>query len=111
MVDNSKEVRKQILDVIGCIAAVITILVYVVLCVNAIVVSYGKTFIPETSFVMNVLRVIQTYAPLVVVGIVGLEFIANKHIVLRILFYILIALVVIFMFFPSTWSHLVGIIS
>lgn len=106
MVDNSREVRKQILDVIGCIAAVITILAYVLLCINA-----QWTFIPADSFIMNVLRVIQTYAPLVVVGIVGLEFVANKHIIFRIIFYIMIALVVIFMFFPSTWSQFVGIIS
>ncbi len=105
MVDNSKEVRKQILDVIGCIAAAITILTYVILCINA-----QWTFIPADSFIMNVLRVIQTYAPLVVVGIVGLEFVANKHLVFRIIFYILIAIVVIFMFFPATWSNLVGII-
>lgn len=105
MVDNSKEVRKQILDVIGCIAAAITILTYVVLCINA-----QWTFIPSDSFIMNVLKVIQTYAPLVVVGIVGLEFVANKNLIIRIIFYISIALVVIFMFFPSTWSNLVGII-
>lgn len=105
MVDNSREVRKQIFDVIGCIAAVITILVYVVLCINA-----TWTFIPESSFVMNVLKVIKTYAPLLVVGIVGLEFVANKHIVIRIIFYILIAIVVIFMFFPSTWSQFVDLI-
>ncbi len=111
MVDNSKEVRKQILDVLGCIAAFITILTYVILCINAICISKNVTFIPADSFVMNVLKVIQVYAPLVVVGIVGLEFIANKNLLFRIIFYILIALVVIFMFFPSTWSQLVGIIS
>lgn len=105
MVDNSKEVRKQILDVIGCIAAAITILVYLVLCINA-----TWEFIPETSFIMNVLKVIKTYAPLVVVGIVGLEFIANKHIAIRIIFYIMIAIVVIFMFFPGTWSSFVELI-
>ena len=32
MVDNGKEVRRQILDVIGMLAAAVTILVYVVLC-------------------------------------------------------------------------------
>ncbi len=105
MVDNSKAVRKQILDVIGCIAAAITILTYVVLCINA-----QWTFIPSDSFIMNVLKVIQTYAPLVVVGIVGLEFVANKNLIIRIIFYIFIAIIVIFMFFPGTWENMVGII-
>lgn len=106
MVDNSKAVRKQILDVVGCIAAVITILTYLILCINS-----TWVFIPEGSFVMNVLSVIRTYAPLVVVAIVGFEFFADKHIVFRIIFYIAIAILVIFMFFPGTWNQFVGLIN
>lgn len=105
MVDNSREVRKQIFDVIGCIAAIVTILAYLVLCINA-----TWEFIPSGSFIMNVLKAVQTYAPLVVVAIVGIEYVADKNIVFRILLYIMIALVVIFMFFPATWSQIVGII-
>lgn len=105
MVDNSKEVRKQILDVVGMLCAAITILVYLVLCINA-----TWEFIPADSFVMNVLRVIQTYAPLAVVGIVGLEFVSEKSLVMKIIFYVAIALVVVFMFFPSTWNNFVGVI-
>ncbi len=105
MVDNSKAVRKQILDVIGCIAAVVTVLVYLVLCINS-----TWSFIPEGTFIMNVLQVIRTYAPLIVVAIVGLEFFADKNIAFRILFYIAIAIVVIFMFFPGTWNQFVGLI-
>ncbi len=105
MVDNSKAVRKQILDVIGCIAAVVTVLVYLVLCINS-----TWSFIPEGTFIMNVLQVIRTYAPLIVVAIVGIEFFADKNIAFRILFYIAIAIVVIFMFFPGTWNQFVGLI-
>ena len=36
MVDNAKEVRRQILDVIGMLAAAVTILVYVVLCKSSV---------------------------------------------------------------------------
>ncbi len=105
MVDNSREVRKQIFDVIGCIAAVVTVLVYLVLCINS-----TWVFIPEGSFVLNVLEVIRTYAPLIVVAIVGLEFFANKHIAFRIIFYVAIAILVIFMFFPGTWNQFVGLV-
>ena len=105
MVDNAKEVRKQILDVIGMLAAATTIVVYLVLCINA-----TWEFIPADSFVMNVLRVIQTYAPLIVVGITGLEFVSGKGLVMRVIFYVAIALVVVFMFFPGTWNNLVGVI-
>ena len=105
MVDNSREVRKQIFDVIGCLAAIVTVLTYLVLCINA-----TWPFIPESSFIMNVLMAIKTWAPLVVVAIVGIEYVADKNIVFRILLYIMIALIVIFMFFPNTWSQVVGII-
>lgn len=105
MVDNSREVRKQIFDVIGCLAAIVTVLTYLVLCINA-----TWSFIPDGSFIMNVLMAIKTWAPLVVVAIVGIEYVADKNIVFRILLYIMIALIVIFMFFPNTWSQVVGII-
>lgn len=106
MVDNGKEVRKQVLSCIGCIAAALTILVYLVLCIDS-----AWEFIPATSFVYNVLIIIKTWAPLIVVGITGLEFVADKNLVIKLVFYIAIALVVIFMFFPSTWSGFVGVVN
>lgn len=105
MVDNAKEVRKQILDCIGCIAAVVTIIAYLVLCVNSV-----WTFLDPTTFVYKVLLVVKTWAPLVVVGIVGWEFVADKSLVVRIIFYAAIALLVVFMFFPSTWTQVVGFV-
>lgn len=106
MVDNEKEVRKQILDGIGMLAAAITIITYLVLCINA-----AWPFIEAESMVMNVLLVIRTYAPLIVVGIVGLEFVSTKNLLIRIIFYVAIALVVIFMFFPETWTQFVGVVN
>lgn len=106
MVDNEKEVRKQILDGIGMLAAAITIITYLLLCINA-----AWPFIEADSMIMNVLLVIKTYAPLIVVGIVGLEFVSTKNLLIRIIFYVAIALVVIFMFFPATWSQFVGIVN
>lgn len=106
MVDNSRDVRKQIFDVIGCIAAVVTVITYLVLCINA-----TWKFIPDASFVYNVLTFIKAWAPLIVVAIVGIEYVADKNIVWRILLYIMIALVVVFMCFPNAWSQVVGIIN
>ena len=105
MVDNSREVRKQIFDVIGCIAAVVTVLSYLALCIDA-----TWKFIPDASFIMNVLVTIKTWAPLVVVGIVGIEYFATKHVVFRFAFYIMIAIVVVFMFFPNTWTQVIGVV-
>ena len=105
MVDNSKEVRKQILDCIGCIAAVVTILTYLLLCINS-----AWAFLDASTFVYKVLLAVKTWAPLVVVGIVGWEFVADKNLIVRILFYAAIALIVIFMFYPGVWDQFVGIV-
>ncbi len=106
MVDNSKEVRKQILSCIGSIAAAITIVTYLILAINS-----TWTFIDGTSFIYNVLMVIRTWAPLIVVGITGLEFVSNKNLIVRVVFYVAIALVVVFLCLPDAWSDFVGIVN
>ena len=106
MVDNQKEVNKQVLSAIGCVAAAVTIIAYLLLSINS-----AWPFIDPTSFIYNVLLVVRTWAPLVVVGITGLEFVSDKGLLFRIVFYAAIALVVIFMFFPSTWTGFVGIVN
>ena len=106
MVDNSKEVRKQILSCVGSIAAAITIVTYLILAINS-----TWTFIDGTSFIYNVLMVIRTWAPLIVVGITGLEFVSNKSLVVRVVFYVAIALVVVFLCLPDAWSDFVGIVN
>lgn len=105
MVDNAKDVRKQVLSCIGSLAAALTIVVYLVLCINS-----TWEFIDSTSFVYSVLVIVRTWAPLIVVGITGLEFVSNKNLLIRLVFYIAIALVVVFMFFPDTWTNFVGIV-
>ena len=106
MVDNGKEVRKQILSCIGSIAAAITIVTYLILAINS-----TWTVIDGTSFIYNVLMVIRTWAPLVVVGITGLEFVSTKNLVVRIVFYVAIALVVVFLCLPNAWSDFVGVVN
>ena len=105
MVDNSKQVRKQIFDVISGIAAVVTVLVYLLLCINAV-----WEFIPAGSFIYNLLIGIKVWAPLIVVALVGIEFFADKHIAIRIIFYAVLAVVIIFNFVPSVWEKFIGFI-
>ena len=107
MVDNSREVRKQIFDVLGGLAAVVTLFAYIVLIINA-----NWTFIPENAtFVMSVLQVIKTWGALAVCAITVGEYVSDKNIVVRCIFYGLIALVVISMFFPDTMTKFVGIVN
>ena len=105
MVDNAKEVRKQILDCIGGLAAAVTIIAYLVLCIHS-----QWAFIDETTMVFKVLLIIRTWAPLVVVGISGWEFVSTKSLLWRIVFYVAVGLIVICMFFPNTWNQFVGLV-
>lgn len=99
------EGKKKFFSAIGMLAAVITIIAYLLLVVNA-----QWPFLGDVPTVYNVLVVIKAYAPLVVVAITGLEWVAGKCLLVRVLFYLAIALIVVSMFFPSTWSQFVGFI-
>ena len=101
----SKESRKKVLDILGMFCAVITIVAYLLLVIDA-----QWSFLGNVSWLYNILLVIKTYAPLVVVAIVGLEFVSTKGLLIRIIYYAMIALIVISMFFPATWQQLVGLI-
>ncbi len=100
----SKEENKKFFDGIGMFAAVITIITYLVLAINA-----QWPFI-NNGTIMNILLVIKVYAPLVVVAITGLEWVSGRSFFVKIIFYAAMALVVISMFFPSTWTQFVGLI-
>ena len=105
MVDNAKEVRKQILSCIGGIAAAVTLVAYLVLCIHS-----QWAFLDEASTLYKLILIIRTWAPLVVVGITAWEFVAAKGLLWRVAFYVAVGLVVICMFFPNTWSQFVGLV-
>ena len=105
MVDNGKEVRKQMLDVLGGIAAIVTVLAFVVLRIDA-----QWNFIPSSTTLYTVLLYIERWAPLVVVAITGWEFASTRGLLFRVIFYVAVALVVVCMFFPSTWTSFVGLV-
>ena len=100
----NKEQSKKFFDAIGMLAAVITIIAYLLLAINA-----QWPFIDNGS-ILNVLKVVSVYAPLVVVALTGLEWVSDKSFLVRIIFYAAIALVVISMFFPETWNQFVGLV-
>ena len=98
--------RKTFFDTLGMTCAIITVIAYLVLVINA-----QWPFLTGVEWLHNILLVVKTYAPLVVVAIVGLEFVSNKGALARVIYYAAVALIVISMFFPGTWQQLVGLIS
>ena len=103
----SKKVKGNgMADILGLLAETIaffTIVLYLVLVVNA-----NWSFIPSGSL-LNVLNAIKIYAPMALLLVVGLQVTSKKPFTVRVIYYIAIAVIVIFQFFPATWSKFVGI--
>ena len=95
---------KNFWDLLGEILAVALILVYAILIINA-----NFTFIPEGT-ILGILELIRTYGSIALIGVVGFEALAERNFIIKIIFFLLIALIVVFMFFPGTYSNLLGLV-
>ena len=95
---------EKFFDIIGEILAVVLVLVYVVLILNA-----NFSFIPEGVY-LNILEILRTYGSLILVGVVGLEAMSKRNLVFQIIFIALLALIVVFLFFPGTYENLINLV-
>ncbi len=96
---------EKLWDILGEILAVVLVVTYAVLIVNA-----NFQFINNQTVLM-VLDILRTYGSLDLVGIVGLEAISKRSLLFQIIFIGLMAIVVIFLFFPDTYANLIGTIT
>lgn len=101
--DKKTKVLEKIFDILGEIMAVLTVVLYAVLIINA-----NWSFIPEGVF-LNVLLIMKNYAALAVVLIVGLEAVVKRNFIIKLLFILLVAVIVIFQFFPGTWANITNL--
>ena len=99
-----KKTISAIFDIIGEILAVLLVIVYIVLIINA-----NFPFI-ENATVMNILEIARTYGSLLLVAVVGLEAMSKRNFVFQIIFLAMLALIVVFLFFPDTYSNLIDLI-
>ncbi len=95
---------EKVFDIIGEILAVLLVIVYIVLIINA-----NFPFI-ENATVMNILEIARTYGSLLLVAVVGLEAMSKRNFVFQIIFLAMLALIVVFLFFPDTYSNLIDLI-
>lgn len=94
----------KVWDILGEILAVILVLVYAVLILNA-----NFNFIPSGTF-LNILEILRTYGSLLLVGVVGLEAISKRNVIFQIIFVALMVLIIVFLFFPGTYENLINIV-
>ncbi len=100
------ESLSKFFDVINKFLAFVVILAYVLFAINA-----NWTFIPGDSVVMTVINMVMRYGPLAICGLVLVEFAIKRNLVIQIVIYALIALAVIFQFFPDTFHAMVNIVN
>ena len=98
--NKKTQIMEKVFDILGEILAVLTIALYAVLIINA-----NWSFIPEGR-ILDILLVIKNYAALVVVLIVGFEAMIKRSFVFKVLFLLVLALIIIFQFFPGTWENI-----
>lgn len=102
-----KENRKklsEIFDVIGEIFAFLAILILAFICVNGVF-----EFVTDPK-ILNILNICKTYSGLALIIITGYEATIKRCLLIRLIFFILVAIVVVFQFFPDAWNAIIGII-
>ena len=94
---------EKVFDVLGEILAFVTAVVWAL-----VIIDQNFSFLPETM--VNIFNVSKAWLLLALVAIVGLEATIKRNIIIRILFYVILAVLIIFHCFPGTYDYLVGLV-
>ncbi|MBQ8882246.1 MAG: hypothetical protein IJY70_02500 [Clostridia bacterium] len=97
---------EKFFDILGEILAILLVVVYILSLANA---QWG--FLNGIPWLVNIMAILRTYGSLLLVAVVGLEAMSKRNFIFRIIFYAAIAIIVIFMFFPATYTQLIGLIA
>lgn len=103
--EKKERLISRILDIVGEVLAVLLVLVWILLLANA-----QWKFIDSVPVLLKILNCIKDYGGLLLMAIVGLEAMSKRNIVFRIIFLVLLAVIVVFLFFPGTYERLIGLI-
>ncbi len=95
---------EPLFDILGEILAVVMVIVYIIALANA------QWLFIKNDTILNILNIMLTYGSLLLVAVVGLEAISKRNLIIRIIFYVCLAIIVIFLFCPSTYQNLIGLI-
>ena len=88
---------------LGKIIAVVMILRYA-----ALIVENYVSFLPTEGFLFDLINYVGMYAPMALMIVVGLEAVWDKSDILKLVFLIVCAALVIFSFFPDVWTTIVN---
>ena len=92
---------EKVFDFLGEIIAFFTIAIWAVWCIDT---NFG--FLPST--IRAIFDVSRYWGTLLLVAVEGFECTIKRNIIIRLVFYILLAVVIIFSFFPGTWDWMIS---
>ena len=95
---------EPVFDFLGEVLAIVMVVVYILSLANA-----QWNFITNET-VLDVFAILRMYGSLLLVGVVGMEAVSKRKMLVRWLFYACVAIIVIFLFFPATYQNLLGML-
>ena len=98
------EALSKAFDSLNKFCAFVLIIAYVVFAINA-----NWTFITNET-INQVINYIMYYGPLVIISLVAIEFAVKRNLIVQIIVYALIAVMIIFQFFPDTWAQMIAMV-
>ena len=103
---NWKQKLSSVFDIIGEILAVLYVLLFALLLIDA-----QWPFLSNVEGLKEIFQTIMIYGGFVIAAIVGLEAMVKRNFLFFLIFAVLLAVCVIFTFFPDTYANLLGFAS
>ena len=100
-----KNTLSGVFDVIGEVLAVVYVVVFALLLIDA-----QWPFLSNVDWLYAVFKGIWTYGAFVIAAVVGLEAMVKRNFLLFLIFAALLVVCVIFIFFPGTYENLLNFI-
>ena len=104
-VKKMKNTLSGVFDVIGEVLAVVYVVVFALLLIDA-----QWPFLSNVDWLYAVFKGIWTYGAFVIAAVVGLEAMVKRNFLLFLIFAALLVVCVIFIFFPGTYENLLNFI-
>lgn len=96
---------QKLFDIIGKILALVWLVNFVLWVTNA---NWG--YLNSIDILVKIVDAIYAWGALLLVAIVGFEAVAKRHLVIKIIYLIILAACVVFMFFPGATDQIFNII-
>ncbi|MBN2504090.1 MAG: hypothetical protein JXB20_01980 [Bacilli bacterium] len=95
---------KKVYNVLGQLLGFLTIVLYAFLFANTVF-NFGV----DTT-ILGILETVKTYAIFAVCGLAGLELVSGKKLI-ALIYFILLAFVVVFSFFPDVRDQIINVVT